>query len=185
VDAEGAGSVAGSFVEAAGRPDLEANAARSNLTTFRPGDRVYVAHQRLPFGRLHQAVVSKVVNASVNFAPPLEGLLNDPSDPGVGEWLPPEPVQAASSTCCLPELGTTAEVVIEQLEQDGQLLRRLSYRQTHSDGRETAAAREIPVPGVGWQPLDDNGLDVFLVEIKKQNVAVAACLRNYRFREAG
>jgi phage/plasmid-associated DNA primase len=178
VDAEGAGCVAGSDTAAAGRPDPEANAARSNLTTFNSGDRVYVAHQRLPFGRLHQAVVSKVINASVHFAPPLEGLLNDPNDPGGGQWLPPAPLQMASSTSCLPELGTAAGVVIEQLERDGQPLRRLSYRQTHADGSETTVAREIPVPGVGWQPLDDKGLDTFLAELQLQDRTTAGdCTR--------
>jgi hypothetical protein len=85
------------------RPELEAAAARGNLTSFNPGDRVYVAHPRLPHGRLHLATITKVVNACIHFTPPIEGLLNDPDDPDAGEWTPtpPHPVQMASATNCV------------------------------------------------------------------------------------
>lgn len=167
------------------RAELAANAARSNLTLFRPGDQIRIAHPLLPYGRLHQGVVSGAVNASIHFEPPLEGLLKDPGDPDVGQWEPPAPIDTAGQHHCLPELGVSAAAVIEHVEREGQLIRRLSYSQPHPDGSQSTVTREIPVPEAGWQPLDDNGLDVFLVEIEKQNVAVAAGLQNYRFREAG
>ncbi|MCP9891944.1 hypothetical protein KBY57_12905 [Cyanobium sp. Aljojuca 7D2] len=184
VDAEGAGCVAGSDAAAAGRPELEANAARSNLTEFEPGDRVYVAHQLLPFGRLHQAVVSKVINAEVHFDPRFEGLLNDPQDPGAGGWMPPAPLRQASSSSCLPELGAAAGITIKQFERDGQQLRRLSYRQIHADGSETTVAREIPVPKAGYEPVDEDGLDTFLAELQQQDICIAKGLQDYRFSEA-
>jgi hypothetical protein len=193
------GCVAGAAAAAAGRPELEANADRSNLTDFRRGDRVYVASERLRFGRLHPAVVSKVISAEVHFAPPVtgtpdankaqgmkaEGLLIDPEFPWLGEWVPPQPVQSASSNSCLPVLGTVAGVTIEQFERDGQQLRRLGYRQTHADGSESTVAREIPVPKARWQPLDEDGLDAFLAEVNAQSAAIAQWLQqHYGFRDA-
>ncbi len=191
--------VAGAEAAAAGRPELEANADRSNLTNFRRGDQVYVASERLRFGRLHPSVVTKVISAEVHFIPPVtgtpdanealeikaEGLLIDPEFPWLGEWVPPQPVQSASSNSCLPELGTVAGVTIEEFERDGQHLRRLNYRQTHADGSESTVAREIPVPKAGWQPLDEDGLDAFLAEVNAQNAAIALGLQQqYGFREA-
>lgn len=87
---------------------LAANAARSNLTAFQPGDRIYIAHQKLPAGRLHQAVVNKVINAQIHFDPPLTGLLNDPDDPDAGAWIPPHPIASISAANGLPELGAEA-----------------------------------------------------------------------------
>jgi len=176
---KGVGCVAGTEDAAAGRPELEANAARSNLTDFKRGDRVYVAHPGLRFGRLHPAVVSKVINAEVHFGPPLEGLLNDPQDPGAGGWMPPAPLQQASSTSCLPEPGVAAGITIKQFERDGQQLRRLSYRQIHADGRETTVAREIPVPKAGYKPVDEDGLDAFLAELQQQDICIAKGLQDY------
>jgi hypothetical protein len=130
--------------------DLAANAARSNLTSFKTGDRVYIAHQRLPIGRLHQATVAKVVNASVHFEPPLAGLLKDPSDPAAGELHLAQPLAAASSSNCLPEMGGNAEVQIEEFTRDGATWKRLTWR--HLDGSTTT--REVPPARTSWQPLD-------------------------------
>lgn len=131
--------------------DLAANAARSNLTSFKTGDRVYIAHQRLPIGRLHQATVAKVVNASVHFEPPLVGLLKDPSDPAAGELHLAQPLAAASSSNCLPEMGGNAEVQIEEFQRDGATWKRLTWR--HLDGSTTT--REVPPARTSWRPLDD------------------------------
>ena len=166
------------------RTELAANAARSNLTAFRPGDQIHIAHPLLPHGRLHQATVSKVVNASIHFEPAHGRLLKDPGDPDAGQWEPPAALNTASQHHCLPELGVSAAAVIEHVERDGQRIRRLSYSQPHPDGSQSTITREIPIPEAGWQPLDDNSLDIFLVEIDEQNVAIAAGLQDYRFREA-
>lgn len=140
------------------RPDLEAAAARSNLTTFRPGDRIHVAHSRLPIGRLHAAVVTGMLNASVKFEPPLEGLLADPLDPGAGEWAPPVPITSASSARCLPQLGTPEK--------------------TGSNARPSTA------PEPSWEPLDQDGLNAFLAELDEQDAFIAQGLQSYRFQEA-
>ena len=142
----------------AGRPELEANAARSNLTTFRPGDRIHVAHPRLPIGRLHAAVVTGTLNASVKFDPPLEGLLADTGDPDAGEWAPPVPIASASSARCLPQLGT--------LEKTG------------------TAARPSTATEPSWGPLDQDGLNAFLAELDEQDAFIAQGLQSYRFQEA-
>ena len=196
----GVGCVAVFEAAAAGRPELEASADRSNLTDFSRGDRVYVAHQKLRLGRLHPTVVSKVISAEVHFEPPVagtpdanealgmkaEGLLIDPEAPWLGEWVPPKgPVKSASSTSCLPERGMEAGVTIRQIERDGQQLRLLSWRQTHADGSESIVTREIPVPELKWQPLDEDGLDAFLAEVEAQRTAIAQELQQlYGFREA-
>jgi hypothetical protein len=131
------------------RPDLEAAAARSNLTTLKPGDRVHVAHQRLPHGRLHQAVVEKVVNASIHFTPPIEGLLKDPDDPDAGEWTPHHPLQMASATNCVPELGTT-----------------------------TGRPRRRPAPLPAHYKPPEIGIEEFLSEIEAEDMLIADRLRN-------
>lgn len=143
------GCAAGSEGAAAGRPDLEAAAARSNLTAFGPGDRVYVAHPRFPHGRLHQATITKVVNASVHFAPAVEGLLNDPDDPDAGEWTPPHPLQMASATNCVPELGTT-----------------------------TGRPRRRPAPLPAHYKPPEIGIEEFLSEIEAEDMLIADRLRN-------
>jgi hypothetical protein len=151
------GCAAGSEGAAAGRPDLEAAATRSNLTAFGPGDRVYVTHPRLPHGRLHQAVVEKVVNASIHFTPPIEGLLNDPDDPDAGEWTPHHPLQMASATNCVPELGTI----------------------TGRPSRHT-----VPLPA-RFEPRDQNGIEEFLSEIEEGDAFIARGLRDLqRTKEA-
>jgi hypothetical protein len=139
---------------------LAANAARSNLTTFQPGDRVYIAHQRLPPGRLHLAVVNRVINAHVHFEPPFEGLLNDPEAPDAGAWLPPHPISSMSTANCFHELGATAGVRIESVECDGETWSRLIWQ--HPDGSTTT--REIPPARSRFQPLDGDELDAFLAE---------------------
>jgi hypothetical protein len=132
------------------RPDLEAAATRSNLTTLKPGDRVYVAHQLLPHGRLHPATITKVVNASVHFDPPIKSLLNDPDDPDAGEWTPPHPLQMASLNACVPEQGAT----------------------TGRTRRHT-----VPLPA-RFEPLDQNGIEEFLSEIEEGDAFIARGLRN-------
>jgi len=144
---------------------LAANAARSNLTDFQPGDRVYVFHQKLPAGRLHLAVVTKVINAEVHFVPPLEGLLKDPEAPDpeapdTGAWIPPHPITSISTANCFHELGTTAGVRIENVECDGETWSRLIWQ--HPDGSTTT--REIPPARGRFQPLDGDELDAFLAE---------------------
>lgn len=146
------------------RPELDANAVRSNLTAFKPGDRVHVAHQRLPFGRLHRARVTKVVNASVHFEPPLSGLLKDPSDPEAGELNLSQPLASISANNCHPELGGEAGALIEEFERDSEIWRRLTWR--HQDG--TATTREVPPCRTRWEPLDADGLDAFLAGLKDQ-----------------
>jgi hypothetical protein len=140
-------------VSATDRPELEAAATRSNLTTFTPGDRVYVAHQLLPHGRLHPATITKVVNASIYFTPPIEGLLNDPDDPDAGEWPPSHPPQTANANNCSPELGTTKD-----------------RPRRHPD----------PQPA-HYEPLDQNGLEEFLREIQEEDKLIAVGLRNLQY----
>lgn len=139
-------------------PEIEPNSARSNLATFRPGDRIHVAHPRLPIGRLHAAVVTGTLNASVKFNPPLEGLLADTGDPDAGEWAPPVPIASASSARCLPQLGT--------LEKTG------------------TAARPSTATEPSWEPLDQDGLNAFLAELAEQGAFIAQGLQSYRFQEA-
>ena len=142
---------------------LAANAARSNLTDFQSGDRVYIAHQRLAPGRLHMAVVTRVINAGIHFDPPLEGLLKDPEAPDAGAWIPPHPITSISTANCLHELGTAAEVRIENVECDGETWSRLIWQ--HPDGSTTT--REIPPARGRFQPLDGDELDTFLAEVGK------------------
>lgn len=139
---------------------LVANAARSNLTTFQPGDRVYIAHQRLAPGRLLLAVVTRVINAQVHFEPPLEGLLNAPEAPDAGAWIPPHPITSISAANCFHELGTMTGVRIENVECDGETWSRLIWQ--HPDGSTTT--REIPPARGRFQPLDGDELEAFLAE---------------------
>jgi len=138
---------------------LAANAARSNLTDFQPCDQVYIAHQRLAPGRLHPAVVTKVINAEIHFDPPLEGLLRDPEDLSAGPLLPPQPISKTSSSKCLPELGGHVGVRIEEIQRDGETWRRLVWPLV--DGSEVV--REMPPVRSRW---DEAGLEEFLQEIE-------------------
>ena len=131
------------------RPDLEAAATRSNLTALTPGDRVYVAHQLLPHGRLHPATITKVVNASIHFTPPIEGLLNDPDDPDAGGWTPSHPLQMASAANCVPELGTT-----------------------------TGRPRRRPAPLPAHCKPPEIGIEAFLSEIQEEDELIVVGLRN-------
>jgi hypothetical protein len=136
---------------------LAANAARSNLISFRSGDRVYVKHELLPNGRLHQAEVTKIINCEIHFDPPLEGLQKPPKDSGApkdsdaGKSEPVPPQWCASSNICLPEVGGEAAVVVEDVQRDGATWKRLTWR--HLDGSTTT--REVPPARTSWQPLDD------------------------------
>lgn len=150
-------------VAAAGRPELKANAARSNLTDFQPGDRVYIHHQRLLAGRLHQATVTKVVNSQIHFEPPLEGLLEDPSDPAAGEFRLAQPLAAISSANCLPEVGGAADVRIQEFQGDGGTWRRLVWQ--HLDG--STSTREFPPVRARYEPLDDDAMEAFLEEVSQ------------------
>lgn len=140
---------------------LAANASRSNLTTFQPGDRVYIAHQRLAPGRLHPAEVTRVINAGIHFDPPLERLLKDPEAPDAGAWIPPHPITSISTANCFHELGTTAEVRIENVECDGETWSRLIWQ--HPDG--TTTTREILPASVHSHALTDDELEDLLQEI--------------------
>jgi phage/plasmid-associated DNA primase len=162
------------------RPELDANAVRSNLTALKPGDRVHIAHQRLPFGRLHAAKVVKVVNANVQFTPAIEGLFDDPSDPAAGPWNPPAPLQSSSSSKCLPELGDRSQASIDSFEREGATWRRLRYVRTHGDGTTSEVTREIPPPAVRWEPLDEGGLDAFLAEVNQQTTLITQELEQLR-----
>jgi P4 family phage/plasmid primase-like protien len=108
-----------------------ANAARSNLTTYRPGDQVFIAHQRLRHGQLHQATVSRVTNASVSFTPPFppEALLQDPTDPDQGHLQLPQPLASASTADCTPQLGTASAANVTRGD-DGSV----TFTYTHSSG---------------------------------------------------
>jgi hypothetical protein len=108
-----------------------ANAARSNLTTYRPGDQVFIAHQRLHHGQLHQATVTKVTNASVSFTPPIppEALLIDPTDPDQGHLQLPQPLASASTTACTPQLGTASGCTVTRGENGV-----ISFTYTHHTG---------------------------------------------------
>ena len=98
--------------------------------------------------------------------------------------MPPAPLQQASSTSCLPELGASVGITIKQFERDGQLLRRLSYRQIHADVSGTTVAREIPGPEAGFKPVDEDGLDAFLAELQQQDICIAKGLQNYHCSQA-
>jgi len=165
---EGLGRVAEFEAAGADRPELEANAARCNLTAFKPGDRIHVGHQRLPLGALHQAVVTGVINASVSFAPPLQGLLKDPVDPSEGEWTLATPLGSASSKDCALEVAEKAHARIEVFERDSEPWRRLVWE--NQDG--TLATVEVSAASISWQPLDDNGLNQFLAELDAQQSRV-------------
>lgn len=142
-------------------PELAANAGRSNLTTFHPGDWVYVAHSGLPLGRLHRAEVIKAINASVHFDPPILDLLEDPTDPDLGELMLPQPVGSASVHNCFHECGGEAGIRLEESQRDGALWRRLIWQ--HPDGSTTT--REVPPVKIRWQSLDEAGLGEFLAEV--------------------
>lgn len=133
---------------------IAANAARSNLTDFQPGDRVYIAHQRLARGRLHKAVVTKVINAEIHFMPHLEGLLKDPEAPDAGAWIPPHPITFTSSANCYRSAGEEFGARVEEFERHGQTWKRLIWL----NGNGAASVREIRC---NWQPLDEQGLEDF------------------------
>ena len=139
---------------------LAANAARSNLTSFRPGDRVYISHQRLAPGRLHQAVVTKVLNANIHFSPPLFGLLKDPEDPEAGAWIPLHPITSISSANCYRSAGEEFGARVEEFERHGQAWKRLVWLNANG----AATMREIRC---SWLPMDDDVLGDVLVKLKQ------------------
>jgi len=128
------------------QPEQAANAARSNLTSFKPGETVFIAHQRMTPGRLHQATVTRTTNASVSFEPPIppEALLVDPTDPDQGHLQLPQPLASSSSTDCTPQLGTASGCTVTRTE-DGVI----TFTYIHSSG-DTITRTIAPVRvGIG------------------------------------
>lgn len=136
---------------ASSRSELAANAARSNLTRVKPGDRIRAFHPQLAIGTGWCTEVVSVVNASVRFHPaiPAELLLVDPSDPSAGTLSLPGPVSQVSGrdVCLDPDQPFAPPDARLQPRPD-------------PDGGDAPQAR--------WESLNAETLDDFLAAVAEQ-----------------